>query len=116
MNKKQILTAGKWAAMIFLTGINFLFYSVNKSNLNLLLTFFILGYSVYEFFIFLSNKKLHIGIKMYLFTFFLFAVISLLMGMQSLLKDNFSTVFICLALIVGDIVLIHYSIKKFSQT
>lgn len=116
INKKMLITVGKWAAIIILTGINFLFYTLNKSQLNLILTFAILGYSLYEFFSLLSGRKLHLGIKLYLFTFYLFAVITLFAGLQSLLKDNFRTAFICLALIIGDILLIRYSINKLSRT
>lgn len=115
-DKKMLITAGKWAAIIILTGINFFFYNLNKSQLNLILTFAILGYSLYEFFSLLSGRKLHLGIKLYLLTFYLFAVITLFAGIQSLIRDNFRTSFICLALIIGDILLIRYSINKLSRT
>lgn len=115
-DKKVLITAGKWTAIIILAGINFLFYIVNKSQLNLILTFVILGYSLYEFFSILSGRKLHLGIKLYLLTFYLFAVTTLFIGIQSFLKDNFRSAIICLALILGDILLIWYSINKLSRT
>lgn len=115
-NKKTLIPTGKWAAIIILTGINYLFYNVNKSQINLILTYAIIGYSIYEFFSFLADRKLQLGIKLYLFTFYLLAVITLFAGLQGLLKDNFKTAIICLVLIVGDFLLIRYSVKKLSRT
>lgn len=115
MNKKWLMIAAKWAAMGLLTASNFFFYLVNGEMLNLILTVVILGYSAYEFFHVLSEKKIHMGIRVYLFSFYLLAVLSLFLGVRSLLSDKFGNAVISLLFIGGDIALILYIIHKVCQ-
>lgn len=115
MDKKKLILIGKWVAMALLASINFLFYSVNGTMINIILTMVIFVYSIYEFFHALSEKKLHLGIKMYLFTFYLFAVISLFLGVQNLMVGNLSAFLISWAFIGGDIALILYTLHKTSN-
>ncbi|HWT27312.1 MAG TPA: hypothetical protein VN131_05180 [Mobilitalea sp.] len=115
MDKNKFITIGKWAAMIALVSGNFLSYSVSGSNLNLILAALIFAYSIYEFFHALSGRSLHIGIKMYLFTFYLFGVVSLFAGLQSFLAGHFNSTLISFTFIAGDVVLILYSLHKFSR-
>lgn len=115
MDKKILLMISKWAAIFLLASFNFISYLTNKTLLNLILVVVIFLYSVYEFFQILSSHKLHLGIKMYLFSFYLFAVISFVMGLRSFANGSFNPFFMSLLFIGGDIVLIKYTIHKLSE-
>ncbi|MBH1942255.1 hypothetical protein I5677_15245 [Mobilitalea sibirica] len=112
MDKKRLYTIGKWSAVILLISGNFISYRLNNTPLNLVLALLVFAYSIYEFFLFLKVKKLNTAIKLYLFTFYLFAVLTLLTGLQSLLVDNFQATIICALLVVGDIILILFTIHR----
>lgn len=112
MDRGRLLTAGKWVLMALLTASNFLFYLVNDDKINLVLAIAILLYSVYEFFRTLSGKKVRFAIRIYLFSFYLLAVLSLLMGIRNLLSDNFKAAAACLLFIGGDTAMIIYVLHK----
>ncbi len=115
MNQKKLLTIGKWVLMGILAASNFMFYIVNDTKLNIILAILIVAYSIIEFFLALSGKNLNLGFKLYLFTFYLLAVLSLFLSVRSLLSDNIKSALISLLLIAGDTALILYSIRKLTR-
>ncbi len=115
MNKKRMITIGKWILMALFMAINFLFYLLNDTELNLILAILLLLYSVYEFFLALSGKKLGLGLKLYLLSFYLLAAVSLFVGVRSILTDNMKIALVSLLLIGGDIALILYSVHKMTH-
>lgn len=115
MNKKWLIIAVKWTAMGLLTFSNFFFYLVNGETINLILTIVILCYSAYEFFHALSEKKISMGIRVYLFSFYLLAVLSLFLGVRSLLSDRFTSAVTSLLFIGGDVALILYILHRICQ-
>jgi hypothetical protein len=115
MDKYKLIFIGKWMVMGALFSFNFLSYLVNGSALNMILTILIFAYSTYEFYHAISIKKLNLGIKLYLFSFYLFAVISLLMGVRSLLNDNLTAFLTNLLFIGGDVALILFTLYKLNE-
>jgi hypothetical protein len=112
MNQKRLLQIGKWIIMGILTAGNFMFYIINDDKVNLLMAFLIFVFSVYEFFTALSGKKINLAFKMYLFTFYLLAVLSLFLCVRGFLTDNFKSAVISLILVAGDTALILYSVHR----
>ncbi len=112
MKQKSLLQVGKWVIMAMLLAGNFMFYIINEDKLNLIMSVLIFLFSVYEFFTALSAKKMNLAFKMYLFTFYLLAVLSLFLSVRGFLTDNFKSAMISLLLIAGDTALILYSIYK----
>jgi len=115
MNKSKLIFIGKWFVMGILLAFNFLSYLVNGTVINIILAIVIFAYSAYEFLKAISTKKLNLGIKLYLFSFYLFAVISLLMGIRSLMTGNITSLLTSLLLIGGDIALILFTLHKLSE-
>ncbi|MHB8128176.1 MAG: hypothetical protein ACYDEX_04185 [Mobilitalea sp.] len=115
MDKNKLIFIGKWFVMGMLFALNFLSYLVNGATLNIILTIVIFAYSAYEFFKAISTKTFNLGIKLYLFGFYLFAVISLLMGIRSLLTDNITSFLTSLLFIAGDVALILFTLHKLSE-
>lgn len=112
MDKKQLIFIGKWIAMMMLASFNFLSYLMNGTILNIIMVILIFVYSIYEFFNSLRGRKLHFGIKIYLFTYYLFAVTMLFLGIRSLMIGNVNSFLINLILIAGDVILIFYTLHK----
>ena len=112
MKQKSLLQTGKWIIMTVLLAGNFMFYIVNEDKINLVMAVLIFGFSVYEFFAALSGKKISLVFKMYLFTFYLLAVLSLFLSVRGFLTDNYKSALISLLLVAGDAGLILYSIYK----
>jgi hypothetical protein len=95
-----------------LTAGNYMFYIVNDDKVNLYMAVLIFVFSVYEFLTALSGKKLNLAFKMYLFAFYLLAVLSLLLCVRGFLTDNFRSSLISLFLVAGDTALILYSVHR----
>lgn len=115
MNKKLLLTIGKWIAMAILLASNYMFYMVNDTTINLALTLIIILYSFYEFFLALSGKNLKLGLKFYLFSFYMFAVLSLIISVRSLLADEFTSALTSLIIMAGDAALIIYTLYRMTH-
>lgn len=115
MERKRMILIGKWIIMGLLMASNFVFYMLNNTMLNLVMSVVVLFYSAYDFFIGLRVKKLNFGIKLYLFTFYLFAVLSLFLGTRSFINGNLKFALISLLLIAGDTALILYTIHKMTH-
>lgn len=115
MNKKLLLNIGKWAIMGLLIASNFFFYIVNESKLNLILSIVILAYSFIEFFIALSGRNLKLGIKLYLVTFYMMAVVMLFMSVRSFLYSEFASAGTSLLIMAGDIALILYTLYRLAH-
>lgn len=115
MDRKRLITIGKWILMALLMASNYMFYLINETMLNLILAILVLAYSVLEFFLSLPRKGLNLGIKLYLFTFYLLAALSLIIGVRSLLTDNIKVVLVSLLLICGDTALILYSVHRLTH-
>lgn len=115
MNKKHLINTGKWVLIALFMASNLLFYLLNGTKLNLILAILVFFYSVYEFFLSLSGRKLGLGLKLYLFSFYLLAVLSLFMGVRSILADNIKSALASLLLIGGDTALILYSVHRMTH-
>lgn len=115
MNKKLLLTIGKWAAMGILMASNFFFYIINETKLNLILSIIILGYSFFEFLMALSGKNLKLGIKMYLITFYMMAILMLFMSVRSFLSNELVSVATSVIIMAGDIALIVYTTYRLTH-
>jgi hypothetical protein len=112
MDRSRLLSAGKWVIIGLLMASNFLFYLVNDDNINLILAIAILAYSVYEFFRTMSLNNIRFAIRIYLFSFYLLAVLSLFLGVRSLLSDKFEAAAVSLLFIGGDAAMILYIMHK----
>ena len=112
MSKKLLLETGKWLLIALFMASNMMFYLLNGTKLNLIIAILMFLESIYEFFRSLSGKKLGLGIKLYLFTFFLLAILSLFIGVRSLLADNIKSAVASLLLIGGDVALILFSVHR----
>lgn len=112
MDKRKLLTAGKWVIIALLMASNFLFYLINDDQINLILAIAILAYSVYEFFRTLSERNIRFVIRIYLFSFYLLAVLSLFLGVRSLLTDRFGAAVLSLLFIGGDTAMILYVLHR----
>ncbi len=115
MNKELIKNIGKWILIALFMVSNFVFYLLNGTKINLILAILMLLESIYEFFRSLSGKRLKLGLKLYLFTFFLLALLSLFVGIRALLADNIKSALASLLLIGGDIALILYSVHRMTH-
>ncbi len=114
-NKNKLIFIGKWVVIGILASFNFIAYLMNDTYLNLILAIVVFLYSIYEFFQALSMHKIHLGIKMYLFTFYLFGVTSLLMGLRSFLAGNVNYLIMSFLFIAGDVALILYTLHKMQE-
>lgn len=115
MDRKRLMTIGKWILMALLMASNVMFYLINDTMLNLVLAILVFAYSILEFFLSLPRKGLNLGIKLYLFSFYLLAVLSLVISVRSLLTDNLKVVLVSLLLVCGDTALILYSVHRMTH-
>lgn len=115
MDRKRLFEIGKWIIMGLLMASNFVFYLINDTELNLVMSVLVLLYSSYEFFQVLRRLKLNFGIMLYLYTFYLFALLSLFLGTRSFILGNLQFALVSLLLIGGDTALILYTIHKMSH-
>lgn len=115
MDKKKVINIIKWLAMALLLAGNFFFYRLNGEKINLIMAILVLVYSGFEFFCILTKNKFSIGVKLYLFVFYLFAAIALLTGVTNFMTGNYSILVVMLFIMGGDIALIIYSMHKLSQ-
>lgn len=116
MYKKYLIITGKWILIALFMSSNLFFYLLNGTKLNLILAILVFFHSIYEFFQSLSGKKLGLGIKLYLFSFYLLAILSLFIGVRSFLADNFKSVLASLILIGGDTALILYTVHRMTHS
>ncbi len=115
MDKKRLMVIGKWMIMALLIAFNIMFYLINNTMLNLVLGILVIAYSILEFFLSLPRKGLNLGIRLYLFSFYMLAVLSLIICVRSLLTDNLKSVLVSLLLICGDTALILYSVHRLTH-
>ncbi len=115
MDKKLLINVSKWVLMALFMAVNFMFYLLNGTMLNLILAILVALYSAYEFFYSLSGKKLGLGLKLYLFSFYLLAVLSLFISVRSFLAENIKSALASLLLIGGDTALILYSVHRMTH-
>ncbi|HKL98783.1 MAG TPA: hypothetical protein VJZ06_02595 [Mobilitalea sp.] len=115
MNNKRLVVIGKWIVMGLLLTSNFTFYIINDDKLNLILAIAILVYATIEFFVALSGKNLNIGIKLYLFTFYLMAALFIFAGVRSFLAGQMKSALACFVLVSGDIGLILFTLHKLTH-
>ncbi|NLO08625.1 MAG: hypothetical protein GX129_01995 [Clostridiales bacterium] len=112
MNKRTLITIGKWFLLAILASGNFMAYMINETRINIILVIVILVYGTYEFFNSLSGKNLNLNFKLYLFFFYMLSNISLILGLRALMSDQFQMVIMCLLFLIGDIILILYMLHK----
>lgn len=112
MSKKQIIIIIKWIVMGLLVAFNFLSYLANGTMINMAMAILVIIYSVNDFLHVLSGLKLQKGMKLYLITFYLFAVISLFVGINSLLTGNQNSLLSSIFFMASDIALILYTLHK----
>lgn len=115
MNKKLVISIGKWVAMGILMSLNFFFYMINDEKMNLILAVAIILYSFYEFFYSISKIKVKLGFKLYLFTFYTLALLSLFMSIKSFLNSNYMSAGTGFVLMLGDAALLVYTTYRLSH-
>ncbi len=112
MDKKLMINTGKWVLMVLFMAVNITFYLLNGTRLNLILATLVSLYSVFDFFYSLSGKKMGSGLKLYLFSFYLLAILSLFIAIRSILAGNIRSALASLLLIGGDIAVILYFVHR----
>lgn len=112
---KTVISSAKWAAIGLLMAFNFFFYLLNEDKTNLVLAVVIIFYSFYEFFHSIKGRQIKNGMKLYLFTFYTLAVLSLFMGVRNFVVGNTSSTIIGFILMAGDIALIVYTVYRLTH-
>lgn len=112
MTKEHLINTGKWFAFLIFIASNFFFFMLNNSYLNLGLAILVALYSIYELFRQMTGEYMNQGFKIYILTFYLFAILCIALGVRSFLFGITRSVIISVILIIGNAALIIYSIHK----
>ncbi len=115
MNKSIFLEIGKWLLIALFTAINFFFYQVNGTSINLIVLLLIILYSIYEYYQLISKFKVNKTVKIPLSVTYSFALVSLLFCVQNLIIANYEGLIKNLIQILLYIGLSIYLIRKFSM-
>lgn len=115
MNKSLLLQIGKWLLIALFTSINFFFYLINETSINLIVLLLVIVYSAYEFYQIISKHKVNKLILPPLYIVFFFIIITILFLVQNFILANYKNLLINMVQIIVYIILIIYLIRRFGK-
>ena len=113
MDKSKLSKIGKWIFIIFFIAINFFFYQINETPINLIVALLVIFYSIYEYHQLISLPNIKIALKIMLYIIYSFALLSLFLIVQNFILGSYAGIIRNLILLCANMGIIFMLLRKF---